>query len=396
MDYEKILNPEVLSIKPSGIRKFFDIAEKMSDVISLGVGEPDFPTPWQIRKQGIKSLEESHTRYTSNQGLGKLRETISGYVKRKYDLDYEPDEQSLITVGGSEAIDLAIRAVVSAGDEVIIPQPSYVCYEPISRLAGGVPVIIETKAENKFKLTSEELLEKITPKTKVLILPYPCNPTGAVMEKEDLEKIAEVLRDKNILVISDEIYSELTFGGRHVSIASIDGMYDKTVVINGFSKAFSMTGWRLGYALGPTPIIKQMIKIHQFAIMCAPTTSQYAAISAMTECDRVVEEMIEEYDTRRRIIVDGFNKLGLICHDPRGAFYAFPSIQITGMTSEQFCEELLYKKKVALVPGTAFGESGEGFVRASYCYSTDHIKEALRRIGEFLDEIKNEKKENEG
>ncbi len=396
MDYEKILNPEVLSIKPSGIRKFFDIAEKMSDVISLGVGEPDFPTPWQIRKQGIKSLEESHTRYTSNQGLGKLRETISGYVKRKYNLDYDPDEQLLITVGGSEAIDLAIRAVVSAGDEVIIPQPSYVCYEPITRLAGGVPVIIETKAENKFKLTSEELLEKITPKTKVLILPYPCNPTGAVMEKEDLEKIAEVLRDKNILVISDEIYSELTFGGRHVSIASIDGMYDKTVVINGFSKAFSMTGWRLGYALGPTPIIKQMIKIHQFAIMCAPTTSQYAAISAMTECDRVVEEMIEEYDTRRRIIVDGFNKLGLICHDPRGAFYAFPSIQITGMTSEQFCEELLYKKKVALVPGTAFGESGEGFVRASYCYSTDHIKEALRRIGEFLDEIKNEKKENEG
>ncbi len=393
MDYERILNPEVLEIKPSGIRKFFDIAENMNDVISLGVGEPDFSTPWQIRKQGIKSLEESHTRYTSNQGLGNLRETISGYVKRKYLVEYDPAEQILVTVGGSEAIDLAIRATVCSGDEVIIPQPSYVCYEPITKLAGGVPVIIKTNAENKFKLTPEELLQKITPKTKAVILPYPCNPTGAVMEREDLEKIAEVLKDKNILVISDEIYSELTYGGRHVSIASIDGMTDKTILINGFSKAFSMTGWRLGYACGPKEIIKQMIKIHQYAIMCAPTTSQYAAIAAMTECDRVVEEMLEEYDTRRRIIVDGFNKLGLTCHDPRGAFYAFPSLEITGMSSEEFCEKLLFKKKVALVPGTAFGDSGEGFVRASYCYSTDHIKEALSRIGEFLDELKNEANE---
>jgi len=387
MDYEKILNPEVIGLKPSGIRKFFDIAEKMDDVISLGVGEPDFQTPWQIRKTGIHSLEESHTRYTSNQGLQKLRDTISGYVKRKYNIKYCSDEQIVITVGGSEAIDLAVRAIVSAGDEVIIPQPSYVCYEPITRLAGGIPVIIETKAQDKFKLTPEALLDKITDKTKALILPYPSNPTGAVMEREDLEKIAEVLKNRNIIVISDEIYSELTFGSRHVSIASIEGMYDKTIVINGFSKAFSMTGWRLGYACGPREIIKQMIKIHQYAIMCAPTTSQYAAITAMTECDDVVNDMIEEYDTRRRLIVDGFNKLGLTCHDPRGAFYAFPSIEISGMTSEQFCEELLYKKKVAIVPGTAFGKSGEGFVRASYCYSSEHIQEALKRIGEFLDEI---------
>ena len=388
MDYNKILNPEVLSIKPSGIRKFFDLAETMQEVISLGVGEPDFPTPWQIRKAGIKSLEESKTRYTSNWGLQALRETIASYMNRKYQLTYDPLHEILVTVGGSEAIDGGIRALVSPGDEVIIPQPSYVCYEPITQLAGGVPVIIETKAEDEFKLTPEALKAAITPKTKVLIWPYPCNPTGAIMDKEDLEKIAEILRDTNVMVISDEIYAELTFGGKnHVSIASLPGMAERTLVVNGFSTAFSMTGWRLGYVCGPAEIIAQVTKIHQFAIMCAPTTSQYAAIAAMTVCDDVVAEMTEEYDTRRRLIVNGFNKLGLTCRDPKGAFYAFPSIQKTGLTSEEFCQQLLEKKHVAVVPGTAFGQGGEGFIRASYCYSTDHIQEALHRIGEFLEEL---------
>ncbi len=388
MDYQKLLNPEVLKIQPSGIRKFFDLAETMQDVISLGVGEPDFPTPWQIRKAGILSLEESKTRYTSNSGLQALRETIAKYLDRKYELKYDPLKEILVTVGGSEAIDGCIRAVVSPGEEVIIPQPSYVCYEPITRLAGGVPVIIETKAEDQFKLTPEALKAAITPKTKLLVLPYPCNPTGAIMEKEDLEKIAEVLRDTNILVLSDEIYAELTFGGKHhVSIASLPGMWERTLVVNGFSKAFSMTGWRLGYACGPQEILAQVTKIHQFAIMCAPTTSQYAAVTAMTVCDDVVAEMTEEYDARRRLIVDGFNKLGLTCRDPKGAFYAFPSIQKTGLTSEEFCQQLLEKKHVAVVPGPAFGRGGEGFIRASYCYSTAHIKEALKRIGEFLEEL---------
>ncbi|MBQ8894352.1 MAG: aminotransferase class I/II-fold pyridoxal phosphate-dependent enzyme [Clostridia bacterium] len=388
MDYSKILNPEVLNIKPSGIRKFFDLAETMQEVISLGVGEPDFPTPWQIRKAGIKSLEESKTRYTSNWGLQALRETIASYMSRKYGLQYDPLHEILVTVGGSEAIDGCIRATVCPGDEVIIPQPSYVCYEPITLLAGGVPVIIETKAEDQFKLTPEALKAAITPKTKALILPYPCNPTGAIMEREDLEKIAAVLRDTNIIVISDEIYAELTFGGKtHVSIASLPGMAERTLVVNGFSKAFSMTGWRLGYACGPAEIVAQVTKIHQFAIMCAPTTSQYAAITAMTSCDDVVAEMVEEYDTRRRLIVDGFNKLGLTCRDPKGAFYAFPSIQKSGLSSEEFCQQLLEKKHVAVVPGTAFGQGGEGFIRASYCYSTEHIKEALKRISEFLNEL---------
>jgi aminotransferase len=389
MDYNKLLTPTVVQMKPSGIRKFFDIANTMEDVISLGVGEPDFPTPWQIRKAGITSLENSQTRYTSNRGLEKLRAEITHYMKRKYNLTYRPEEEVLITVGGSEAIDACIRAVVSPGDEVIIPQPSYVCYEPITQLAGGIPVIIETKAENAFKLTPEELIAAITPRTKALILPYPCNPTGAIMEREDLEKIAAVLRDKNILVLSDEIYAELTFGGqKHVSIAEIDGMLERTVVVNGFSKTFSMTGWRLGYACGPAPIMAQITKIHQFAIMCAPTTSQYAAIEALRSCDEAVEQMREEYDMRRRLIVHGFNKLGLTCREPKGAFYAFPCIQSTGMTSEEFCERLLYSKHVAVVPGPAFGQGGEGFVRASYCYSTEHIKEALHRIGEFLNELK--------
>lgn len=389
INYDKILNPTVVSIKPSGIRKFFDIAATMKDVISLGVGEPDFQTPWQIRKAGINSLEKGKTRYTSNKGIDTLRSEIAKFTKRKYNLEYDPEREILITVGGSEAIDAAIRAVVSIGDEVIIPEPSYVCYEPITELAGGKPVVIETKAENDFKVTPEELREKITPKTKVLILPYPCNPTGAIMEREDLEKIAEVLSGTDIIVISDEIYAQLTFGGKpHVSVAEIEGMKERTVVVNGFSKTFSMTGWRLGYACGPAPLIKQITKIHQFAIMCAPTTSQYAAIEALTNCDEDVEEMKRQYNMRRRLMVAGFNKIGLECREPKGAFYAFPSIKSTGMSSDEFCEKLLYSKNVAVVPGTAFGSGGEGFIRASYCYSTEHISEAISRIGEFVKEIR--------
>ncbi len=388
MDYSKILSDTVVGIKPSGIRKFFDIANTMEDVVSLGVGEPDFKTPWQIRSAGIRSLERGQTRYTSNRGLEELREEICRYNERKYNVKYDPQSEVLITVGGSEAIDAAIRAVVNPGDEVIIPQPSYVCYEPITQLAGGVPVIIKTSAESEFKLTANDLISHITEKTKALILPYPSNPTGAIMEREDLEAIAEVLRDKNILVISDEIYSELTFGARHVSIAEIFGMRERTVVVGGFSKAFSMTGWRLGYALGPAEIIGQITKIHQFAIMCAPTISQWAAIEALRSCDDEVERMVDEYDMRRRIMVRGFRELGLECREPKGAFYAFPSIKSTGMTSDEFCEKLLYSKRVALVPGTAFGEGGEGFVRASYCYSVDHIKLAISRLGEFLAELK--------
>ncbi len=385
MDYNQLLSPTVQSIKPSGIRKFFDIAETMEDVISLGVGEPDFPTPWEIRKAGILSLESGKTRYTSNKGLEALRREICTYMKRKYDISYQKDEEVLITVGGSEAIDACLRAVLTPGDEVIIPQPSYVCYEPMTRLCGGVPRIIQTRAENDFKLTPEELTAAITPRTKVLILPYPCNPTGAIMARADLEKIAQVLKSTNILVLSDEIYAELTFGGeRHTSIASIEGMKERTVVVNGFSKTFSMTGWRLGFACGPAPVMKQITKIHQFAIMCAPTTSQHAAIEALKNGDEAVEAMLEEYDMRRRLIVEGFNRIGLSCREPKGAFYAFPCIESTGLDSEAFCERLLYAEKVAVVPGTAFGESGEGFIRASYCYSTAHISEALARIERFL------------
>lgn len=388
MDYQKLLSPTVVGIKPSGIRKFFDIASTMEDVISLGVGEPDFPTPWEIRKAGILSLESGRTRYTSNRGLEILREEIGRYVERKYNVSYNAKSEILVTVGGSEAIDACIRAIASPGDEIIIPQPSYVCYEPIAALCGCKPVIIETKAENSFKLTPKELKSAITPRTKALILPYPCNPTGAIMERADLEAIATVLRETNILVISDEIYAELTFGeASHVSIASIDGMRERTVLINGFSKTFSMTGWRLGYACGPAPIMEQLTKIHQYAIMCAPTTSQYAAIEALRNGDDAVAAMLEEYDMRRRLIVNGFNKLGLSCREPKGAFYAFPCIRSTGMTSEEFCEKLLYSEKVAVVPGTAFGESGEGFIRASYCYSTEHILEALSRIERFLNNL---------
>ena len=389
IDYEKVLSRTVLDMKPSGIRRFFDIANTMEGVISLGVGEPDFRTPWQVRSAGIRSLQRANTRYTSNLGLAELRREIARYVSRKYEVEYEPMAEVLVTVGGSEAIDASIRALVNPGDEIIIPEPSYVCYEPMTRLAGGVPVVINTQAENDFKLTAEELRAAITPRTKALILPYPCNPTGAIMERADLEAIAEVLRGTDIIVISDEIYAELTFGGvRHTSIAAIPDMRERCVMINGFSKAFSMTGWRLGYACGPAPLLGQIMKIHQYAIMCAPTTSQYAAVEALRSCDGEVERMRDEYDARRKMIVAGFNKIGLACREPKGAFYAFPSIQSTGLTSEEFCERLLYSKKVALVPGNAFGESGEGFVRASYCYSLAHIEEALRRVGEFVEELK--------
>ena len=387
MDYGKLLSPVVQEIKPSGIRKFFDIANTMKDVISLGVGEPDFPTPWEIRKAGILSLEAGKTRYTANRGLEQLRGEIAAWMARKYGLEYDPATEILVTVGGSEAIDGTIRAVVSPGDEVIIPQPSYVCYEPLVRMTGGIPVILETTAEHDFKVTPEMLRGALSDRTKLLILPYPCNPTGGIMERADLEKLADVLRETNVLVLSDEIYSELTFGGkRHVSAASIPGMRERTVVVNGFSKTFSMTGWRMGFACGPGELMKQITKIHQFAIMCAPTTAQYAAIEALRHGDDAVEAMREEYDMRRRLIVAGFNRLGLTCREPKGAFYAFPCIRSTGMTSDGFCEKLLYAERVAVVPGTAFGQGGEGFIRASYCYSTDHIKEALRRIEKFLNQ----------
>ena len=390
MDYAKLLSPVVQEVKPSGIRKFFDIANTMKDVISLGVGEPDFPTPWEIRKAGILSLEAGKTRYTANRGLEQLREEISHWMERKYGLSYDPSGEILVTVGGSEAIDGTIRAVVCPGDEVIIPQPSYVCYEPLVRLSGGIPVILETTAEHDFRVTSEMLRGALTDRTKLLILPYPCNPTGGIMERADLEALAEVLRGTDVLVLSDEIYSELTFGGKsHVSPAAVEGMKERTVVVNGFSKTFSMTGWRMGFACGPAGLMEQITKIHQFAIMCAPTTAQYAAVEALRHGDDAVEAMKEEYDMRRRLIVAGFNRLGLSCREPMGAFYAFPCIRSTGLTSEEFCERLLYAERVAVVPGTAFGQGGEGFIRASYCYSTDHIKEALRRIGRFLDTLQN-------
>lgn len=386
--YENILSKTVRDIRPSGIRRFFDLANTMEGVISLGVGEPDFPTPWQIRAAGIRSLERGATRYTANRGMPALCREIAMYTERKYDVSYDPKTEVLVTVGGSEAIDAALRTVIEPGDEVIIPQPSYVCYEPLTRLCGGVPVILETKAENDFKVTPAELRSLITDKTKALVLPYPCNPTGAVMERGDLEKTAAVLDGTDILVISDEIYAELTFGGRrHTTAAAVPGMKERTVVIGGFSKAFSMTGWRLGYACGPAPVIAEMTKIHQYAIMCAPTTSQAAAIEALRDCDDAVAAMKEEYDDRRRIIVEGFRRIGLPCREPKGAFYAFPSVGKTGLSSEEFCERLLTEEHVAVVPGTAFGRGGEGFFRASYCYSLAHIKEALARIEHFMQKM---------
>ncbi len=385
---EDILSRKVKLTKPSGIRKFFDIVSEMKDAISLGVGEPVFVTPWAIREAGIYSLEKGYTHYTSNWGIAELREEISTYLQRRFNLNYNAKTQVMVTVGGSEAIDACIRALIDDGDEVLIPEPSFVCYTPCTILAGGVPVPLVTTQENNFKLTADVLKAAITPRTKLLVLPYPNNPTGAVMTREDLVAIADVIRDTNIMVLSDEIYGELTYGFNHCSIATLPGMYDRTIVVNGFSKSHAMTGWRLGYAAGNETIIASMIKIHQFAIMSAPTTSQYAAIEALRSCDGEIERMKNEYNYRRRVMVDGFRKMGLECFEPEGAFYVFPCIKSTGLSSEEFCEKLLRSKKVAVIPGTAFGESGEGFIRASYCYSIKSIEEALLRISDFIQEIK--------
>ena len=387
MDYSKILSTCIQELKPSGIRRFFDLANQMEDVISLGVGEPDFKTPYAIRRAGMDSLEKGQTWYSANAGLLELREECSNYLFRRFGLKYNGAKEVLITVGGSEAIDLCMRSLINPGDEVLIPQPSFVCYDPIARMAGGVPVPIYSKAEDGFRLTPQALKAAITPKTKLLVFPFPSNPTGAIMKREHLEAIAEVLRDTNIMVLSDEIYAELTYEGRHVSIASIPGMWERTVVVNGFSKAYAMTGWRLGYAAGPREIISQMTKVHQFAIMCAPTTSQYAAIEAMRSCDDEIARMSVQFGMRRGLLVNSLNKMGLTCADPLGAFYVFPSIKSTGMTSEEFCQGLLQSQKVAVVPGNAFGESGEGFIRISYSYSVNHLIEALRRIQKYLEEL---------
>ncbi len=387
IDYDNILNEQIKSVKPSGIRKFFDIAAEMDEVISLSVGEPDFMTPWHIREVAIDTLQKGRTWYSPNSGFTRLLEEISSYYSRRFGVEYQPKGEILVTVGGSEAIDMCIRTIAGPGDEVLIPEPSFVCYSPIATMAGATPVPIETKVENEFRLTPEELAAAITPRTKLLILPYPNNPTGAVMRREHLEPIAEILRDKNIITLSDEIYCELTYGGeQHVSIASLEGMRERTVVINGFSKSYAMTGWRLGYALGPKPIIGAMTKLHQFAIMCAPSTAQYAAIEALQHGDEAVAQMRSDYNMRRRLIVDGFRELGFSCFEPEGAFYIFPGIEHTGMTSEEFCEKLLRSKHVAVVPGSAFGASGEGHIRVSYSYSVKHIQTALQRIGEFVSE----------
>ncbi len=382
------LSKTVESIEPSGIRKFFDIVSEMKDAISLGVGEPDFETPWHIRDEGIYALEKGKTFYTSNAGLKELRCEINNYLNRTQNLTYNPMQEILVTVGGSEAIDIGLRAMINPGDEVIIPQPSYVSYVPCAVLAGSKPVIIDLKAENNFRLTPQELQNAITDKTKVLILPYPNNPTGAIMEKEDLEAIAKILREKEIFVMSDEIYSELTYKGKHVSIAAIDGMKERTLLINGFSKSYAMTGWRLGYACGPEPLIKQMTKIHQYAIMCAPTTSQYAAVDALKNGDDDVADMRRAYNQRRRFLLHAFKEMGLECFEPYGAFYVFPCIKEFGMTSEEFATRFLEEERVAAVPGTAFGKSGEGFLRISYAYSMDNLKIALDRLKKFVTKLR--------
>ena len=389
------LSKTITTIQPSGIRKFFDVVSEMPDAISLGVGEPDFDTPWHIRDEGIYSLEKGRTFYTSNAGLKELKIEISKFLDRRYGLKYNYNDEIIITVGGSEAIDIAMRAMLDPGDEVLIPQPSYVSYVPCAVLANGTPVPIELKAENDFRLTAEQLEAAITPKSKLLVLPFPNNPTGAVMEKKDLEAIAEVIEKYDLFVLSDEIYSELTYLENHVSIASLPGMWERTIVINGFSKSHAMTGWRLGYACGPSEIIRQMLKIHQFAIMCAPTTSQYAAVAAMRDGDKDVEMMREEYNQRRRFLMHRFEEMGLQCFEPFGAFYVFPCIKEFGMTSDEFATELLKSKKVAVVPGTAFGDSGEGFLRISYAYSIDDLKAALERIEEFITELREKKKSME-
>ena len=389
MDYERLLNPKLVAAPPSGIRRFFDMAAELEDVIALTIGEPDFSTPWHIRQAGIQTLEKGKTWYSPNAGFVQLRQSIANYLSRRFSLTYDPLHEVVVTVGGSEAIDLVFRTVVQEGDEVLVPSPSFVCYRPLAELAGGVAVPLVTRAEDDFRLTAEALKAAITPKTKLLVLPFPNNPTGAVMRREHLEEIAEVLRGTDILVLADEIYAELTYGDEsHVSFASLPDMWERTILVSGFSKAYAMTGWRLGYCCGPQPIIQQLLKLHQYGIMSAPTTAQYAAIEALDNGDEDVATMRAEYDARRRLIVDGFRKLGMPCFEPEGAFYCFPSVEITGLTSEEFCRRLLQEKHVAVVPGTAFGECGEGFIRVSYCYSVKHIREALKRIGEFLEEWK--------
>ena len=384
MDYKQILSQRIQEVPPSGIRKYFDIMAEMDDAISLGVGEPDFQTPWHIRDAGIYSLEKGFTKYTPNAGLSDLRRAICRYLKRRFDLEYQPIGQTLVTVGGSEGLDLAFRCLLEPGDEVIIPTPSFVCYGPLVSMIHGVPVYVETKVENEFRLTPEELKAAITPRTKILVLPFPNNPTGGIMHREDLEALAEVLRGTNIMVVSDEIYAELTYGQHHVSMANIPDMYERTIVINGFSKAYSMTGWRMGYVCGPKELIAAMTKLHQYGIMSAPTTSQYAAIEAMEHGDRDIETMKQEYDGRRRFLVDGFRQLGLDCFEPRGAFYVFPCIRSTGLSSEEFCDRFLEQEHVAVIPGSAFGPGGEGFVRACYAASMKNLTEALARLERFL------------
>ena len=392
IDYDKVLSNKIKSIKPSGIRKFFDIAGTMEGVISLGVGEPDFSTPWVIRKAAINVLERKHIIYGPNKGLEPLRRAVSERIKKKHGVEYDPAKEVIVTVGGSEAIDLAIRGLVDPGDEVLVVEPCFVCYAPLVELSGGVAVSVPTKLENNFKLTVDDLRGKITDRTKLLILPFPNNPTGAVMTREDLEPIAELLRDTNIMVLSDEIYSELTYGRKHVSIIGLDGMAERTIYVNGFSKAYAMTGWRLGYVTAPEPIITQISKIHQYGIMCSPYISQNAAVEALTSCDTEIAKMVDEYNIRRKFLVSEFNRLGLTCFDPEGAFYVFPCIKSTGLTSEEFCERLLYEEKVATVPGSAFGASGEGHIRISYAYSLKHLMEAMKRIEKFLQKLEDEKK----
>lgn len=388
INYSEFINQRITNIKPSGIRKFFSIAEEMDNVISLGVGEPDFLTPWHIRQIGIETLQRGSTRYTANAGLIELRREISIYYKNKYHAEYNPANEVMVTVGGSEGIDMCIRTLICPGDEVLVVEPSFVCYKPIVEMCGGIAVPLETKNENDFRLTARELEDAITDKTKLLVLPFPNNPTGAVMRKDDLVAIARVIKAHNLFVLSDEIYSELTYGDQsHVSIASISGMKERTVVINGFSKTYSMTGWRLGYALGPAPVIEQMTKLHQYAIMSAPTNSQYAAIEALRNGDKDIVKMRDDYDMRRKFTVNAFREIGLDCFEPEGAFYLFPCIKSTGLSSEEFCERLIMSKRVAVVPGNAFGDSGEGFIRVSYCYSIDNIREAVKRIGEFVKEL---------
>ncbi len=394
IDYDKVLSNKIKNIKPSGIRKFFDIAGTMKDVISLGVGEPDFSTPWVIRKAAIQVLERKHIVYGPNKGLEPLRNAISQRILKKHGVEYDPASEIIVTVGGSEAIDLALRGILDPGDEVLVVEPCFVCYAPLVELAGGKAVSVPTRIENNFKLTVEDFRDKVTERTKLLILPFPNNPTGAVMTREDLAPIADFLRDTNIMVLSDEIYSELTYGRKHVSIIELDDMRERTIYVNGFSKAYAMTGWRLGYVTAPEPIISQIAKIHQYGIMCSPYISQNAAVEALDSCDNEIAKMVDEYNIRRKFLVSEFNRLGLTCFDPEGAFYVFPCIKSTGLTSEEFCERLLYEEKVAAVPGSAFGDSGEGYMRISYAYSLKHLMEAMKRIEKFLKKLEAEKHEN--